>query len=53
MNAIEDLVQRGFLLCSDTKDMLARLLQAGIDAGVPPPPPAGRQPTQLASCQRP
>src|SRR5690242_11314608 len=37
INAIDDLVQRRFLLCEDTQPMAARLLQAGIDAGVPAP----------------
>jgi hypothetical protein len=37
INAIDDLVQRRFLLCEDTQPMAARLLQAGPPAGVPAP----------------
>src|SRR5689334_11066315 len=35
MNAIDELVKQRFVLCEDTGDMDARLLQAGLDAGVP------------------
>jgi alpha/beta hydrolase family protein len=35
MRAIDDLVKDRFMLCEDADDALARLLQAGLDAGVP------------------
>jgi hypothetical protein len=38
LHAVDDLVRRRFMLCEDTADYVARLLQAGLDAGVPPPP---------------
>ena len=34
---LDDLVKDRLLLCEDTADMQARLLQAGLDAGVPAP----------------
>ena len=34
---MDDLVKDRLLLCEDAADMQARLLQAGLDAGVPPP----------------
>ena len=37
MNAIDTLVKQRFVLCEDTQEMYSRLLQAGLDAGVPPP----------------
>ena len=37
IRAIDGLVKDRFLLCEDTEAMQARLLQAGLDAGVPPP----------------
>ena len=37
IRAVDDLVRARFLLCEDTQDMLTRLLQAGLDAGVPAP----------------
>jgi hypothetical protein len=37
MNAIDELVKQRFVLCEDTQGMYSRLLQAGLDAGVPPP----------------
>ena len=37
IQAIDKLVRDRFLLCDDTQDMLTRLLQAGLDAGVPAP----------------
>jgi len=37
MRGIDDLVKDRLLLCEDTAEMQARLLQAGLDAGVPPP----------------
>jgi len=39
VEAIDKLVHRRFLICDDTQDMLTRLLQAGLAAGVPAPPP--------------
>ncbi|RXF67428.1 alpha/beta hydrolase domain-containing protein [Hansschlegelia zhihuaiae] len=35
--ALDNLVRRRFMLCDDAKAALPRLLQAGLDAGVPPP----------------
>jgi hypothetical protein len=35
MNAIDDLVKDRFMLCQDTETVYARLLQAGLAAGVP------------------
>jgi len=35
--AVDKLVRDRFLMCEDTQDMMARLLQAGITAGVPAP----------------
>jgi hypothetical protein len=49
VNAIDDLVQRRFLLCSDTADVLAARLQDGINAGLVP---AGRLTRQVPSCRR-
>jgi hypothetical protein len=43
-HAMDDLVKARLLLCEDTAEMQARLLQAGLDAGVPPP--KGNQPSQ-------
>ena len=37
--AVDKLVRNRFLLCEDTQDMLTRLLQSGLAAGVPPPQP--------------
>ena len=37
INAMDDLVKDRLLLCEDVPAMQARLLQAGIDAGVPAP----------------
>lgn len=36
-NAVDDLVRARFLLCDDAKRALPRLLQEGVDAGVPAP----------------
>jgi hypothetical protein len=51
IRAIDGLVKDRFLLCEDTEAMQARLLQAGLDAGVPAP--NGKLPpqTQVPSCQ--
>jgi hypothetical protein len=37
MRAIDSMVRQGLMLCEDVADQQARLLQAGLDAGVPPP----------------
>jgi len=37
IRAIDDLVKEGFMLCEDADDQQARLLQAGLNAGVPAP----------------
>jgi hypothetical protein len=37
IEAVDRLVRRRFLICHDTEDMVARLLQAGLAAGVPAP----------------
>jgi len=44
MRAIDDLVKDRLMLCEDTGEELARLLQSGLDMGVPPP--AGKLPAQ-------
>ncbi len=38
IRAIDGLVKDRLMLCEDADDAQARLLQAGLDAGVPPPP---------------
>ena len=35
--AVDNLVRNRFLICDDTQDIVTRLLQAGLGAGVPPP----------------
>jgi hypothetical protein len=35
--AVDNLVRNRFLICDDTQDMVTRLLQAGLSAGVPAP----------------
>jgi len=35
--AVDNLVKNRFLICDDTQDMVNRLLQAGLSAGVPAP----------------
>jgi Alpha/beta hydrolase domain len=37
IQAVDKLVKARFLLCDDTEDMVTRLLQAGLAAGVPAP----------------
>jgi hypothetical protein len=37
--AVDKLVRDRFLICEDTQDMMTRLLQAGLAAGVPAPQP--------------
>jgi hypothetical protein len=51
IRAIDGLVKDRFLLCEDTEAMQARLLQAGLNAGVPPP--SGHLPpqSQVPHCQ--
>jgi len=51
MRAIDDLVKNRLMLCEDADDELARLLQAGLDKGVPPP--SGKLPPQanVPHCQ--
>ena len=44
MRAIDDLVKDRLMLCEDADDERARLLQAGLDKGVPPP--SGNLPPQ-------
>jgi len=48
IRAIDDMVKDRLLLCEDADDQQARLLQAGLDAGVPPPhgnvPPRSQPP---------
>jgi len=39
IEAVDKLVRRRFLICDDTQDMVTRLLQAGLAAGVPAPKP--------------
>lgn len=51
MRAVDDLVKNRLMLCEDADDELARLLQAGLDKGVPPP--SGKLPPQanVPHCQ--
>jgi hypothetical protein len=44
MRALDDLIKDRLMLCEDADEEQARLLQAGLDAGVPPP--AGHLPSQ-------
>jgi hypothetical protein len=37
MEAVDKLVKRRFMICDDTQDIVTRLLQAGLAAGVPAP----------------
>jgi hypothetical protein len=39
IRAVDDLVRRRFMICDDTQDIVTRLLQAGLAAGVPAPTP--------------
>jgi hypothetical protein len=39
VGAIDSLVRRRFMICDDTQDIVTRLLQAGLAAGVPAPSP--------------
>ena len=49
IDAVNHLVRDRFVLCSDSKGMVARLLQAGVDAGVPAPT-HGLQASQVPAC---
>jgi hypothetical protein len=37
VEAVDRLVRRRFMICDDTQDIVTRLLQAGLAAGVPAP----------------
>ncbi len=37
VNAVDDLVKRRLMLCEDADDQVVRLIDAGLDAGVPRP----------------
>jgi hypothetical protein len=50
MRAIDDLVRNRFMLCEDTADIYARLLQAGLDAGVPKPQGNPSPQEQVPAC---
>lgn len=52
INAVDDLVRDRFLICDDTQDMLNRLLQAGLAAGVPAPKPneSASSPDPVPAC---
>jgi len=39
VEAVDRLVRRRFMICDDTQDIVTRLLQAGLAAGVPAPSP--------------
>lgn len=51
MNAIDNLVKKRFMLCEDTKAEYARLLQAGLAAGVPAPKGNPMPQDQVPSCK--
>lgn len=51
MNAIDNLVKDRFMLCEDTEEAYARLLQAGLDAGVPPSKGNPVPQDQVPSCK--
>ena len=44
--AVDNLVRNRFLICDDTQDIVTRLLQAGLTAGVPAP--RGNEKTEKA-----
>jgi hypothetical protein len=50
-DAIDDLVKHRFMLCEDTAGVYARLLQAGLDAGVPAPNDNPMPQDQVPSCE--
>jgi hypothetical protein len=51
MNAIDNLVKNRFILCGDTEAEYARLLQAGLAAGVPAPNGNPMPQDQVPSCK--
>jgi len=51
MNAIDNLVKSRFMLCEDTEAVYARLLQAGLAAGVPAPNGNPIPQDQVPSCK--
>jgi hypothetical protein len=51
MNAIDNLVKNRFMLCEDTEAVYARLLQAGLTAGVPAPNGNPMPQDQVPSCK--
>jgi hypothetical protein len=51
MNAIDNLVKDRLMLCEDTESVYARLLQAGLDAGVPAPHGNPMPQDQVPSCK--
>jgi hypothetical protein len=51
MDAIDDLVKNRFMLCEDTEAIYARLLQAGLAAGVPAPHGNPMPQDQVPSCK--
>lgn len=51
MNAIDNLVKDRFMLCEDTEAVYARLLQAGLTAGVPAPNGNPMPQDQVPSCK--
>ncbi len=51
MNAIDNLVTDRFMLCEDTEAVYARLLQAGLAAGVPAPNGNPMPQEQVPSCR--
>jgi len=51
MNAIDNLVKKRLMLCEDTEAVFARLLQAGLDAGVPASDGNPMPQDQVPSCK--
>ena len=51
MNAIDNLVKDRYMLCEDTEAVYARLLQAGLTAGVPAPNGNPMPQDQVPSCK--
>ena len=51
MNAIDNLAKDRFMLCEDTEAVFARLLQAGLTAGVPAPQGNPMPQQQVPSCK--
>jgi len=50
IHAVDQLVRARFLICDDTDAMVARLLQAGLDAGVPAPSVIDHSHDQVPAC---